>query len=192
MAVEAVKDELNLLSLSCDIIWNVLCDKTKKLGEHLENIAALQHIVFVCYRQNRTKFLPSQNYLTYNITFGVYIDSGDRLEEAYGLLRCLAGGATGNGSGMDVLQCTERISGVMAVQGGVDQCQVNINGMSLKYKYITGRSIAKKALADAGFSSDDVNWNAIVKENNIASVMLNGSFIGTSKQEDDKDCDAPI
>eukprot|EP00957_Ditylum_brightwellii_P033483 2537226-Ditylum_brightwellii.AAC.1 len=104
MAVEAVKDKLKPLSLFYDLIWTVLCDTTKKLGEHLENIAALQHIVFVCYRQNRTKFLPNQN--DANIQY-----PGDRSEEAYGHLRCLASGATDNSSGMDVLQCTERISG---------------------------------------------------------------------------------
>eukprot|EP00957_Ditylum_brightwellii_P085010 6463744-Ditylum_brightwellii.AAC.1 len=97
----------------------VLCDKTLSLGAQLENIASLAHIAFVCYRQNGTKFLPSQNYTNLQRYFQsiywpmanaiedgiseyfLYQDSGDWLEEAYGLLRCLCGGASGNGSGMD-------------------------------------------------------------------------------------------
>eukprot|EP00957_Ditylum_brightwellii_P113707 8669768-Ditylum_brightwellii.AAC.1 len=126
-AVEAVWDELRLMGKFCGLIWMVLCDKTPSIGAQLENIASLAHIVFVCHRQNGTKFLPSQNYANLQRFFWIvywsmanaiedgiskyflYQDSGDQLEEAYGLLRCLCGGASGNGSGMDVLQCTEQL-----------------------------------------------------------------------------------
>jgi len=134
-AVEAVRDELRLLGKFCGAVWTMLCDKTPSLGAQLANVSFLAHIVFVCYRRNGTKFLPSQNYNNLQRyfrsvfwsmanaiedgipTYFLFQDSGDRLEEAYGLLRCLCGGASGTGSGMDVLQATERISGVMAVQG---------------------------------------------------------------------------
>eukprot|EP00957_Ditylum_brightwellii_P211937 15366785-Ditylum_brightwellii.AAC.1 len=108
---EAVKDKLKFFSLFCDLIWTVLCDKAKKLEGHLENIASRQHIVCSVYWSvtNAIEDGVSEHFL--------FQDSGDILEEAYGLLRCLAGGATGNDSVMAVLQCTERISGVMVVQG---------------------------------------------------------------------------
>ena len=44
-----------------------------------------------------------------------FLDSGDRLEEGFGLVRTLSGGASGTGDGMDALQCVERL-------GGVNQC----------------------------------------------------------------------
>lgn len=44
-----------------------------------------------------------------------YKDSGDKLENFYCIIRCLLGGASGNGSGVDVLQLGERMAGAMAV-----------------------------------------------------------------------------
>ena len=235
-SIEAVREELRLLGKFCDTIWTVLCDKTPSLGAQLENISFLAHFAFVCYRRNGTKFLPSQNYANLQRYFRsiywsianaiedgipeyfLFQDSGDRLEEAYGLLRCLNGGASGNGSGMDVLQCTERIAGVMAVQGvlarnphlrkasrhlrasddhqnprsflsdgngGQDRRRVDVDGISLQHKFVSGRSTAKCALVKAGFSLGDVDWNEIAKEKDVDLLRPKGKFVGITERDDE-------
>mmetsp|Transcript_6667 Transcript_6667/g.14579 ORF Transcript_6667/g.14579 Transcript_6667/m.14579 type:complete len:1179 (+) Transcript_6667:780-4316(+) len=234
-SVLSVRADLKLLGLICELNWTILCDKKPSLGEHLKNISTLMHITFACYRRNGTKFIPSQNYANlqryfrsvyWSIanaiedgipTYLLFFDSGDRLEEAYGLLRCLNGGASGNGSGMSVLSCCDRISGVMAVQGvlarhpelreasrhlkasvdhqnprsflsdengGTDRSRVEVEGISLKHKYISGRTAATAALREAGFCDSELDWKAIA-EDDVDLLRPNGSFVGVTDEEAD-------
>eukprot|EP00957_Ditylum_brightwellii_P018471 1389473-Ditylum_brightwellii.AAC.1 len=49
-------------------------------------------------------------------------------------------------------------------KGGQDCRCINVDGILLQHKFISGRSAAKDALTNAGFSQADVDWNAIEKE----------------------------
>jgi len=121
--------ELVFLSMYCELILTVLCRKVT-LVEYMEATSTIMHINLVIYRSLATRFLPSQNFSNMqrlsrskfwslanaqkdNVQeYYPFLDSGDRLEESFGCLRTLAGGASGTGDGMDCLQCCERISGV--------------------------------------------------------------------------------
>ena len=130
--VPTIEKELKFMGKYCNLINEVLIEK-KSLGNHLVDISCLMHINFVCYRKNGTKFLPGQNFTNQQryhrsifwsvataMTEGVpyyflFLDSGDRLEELFGLLRTLSGGASGTGDGMDALQAAERINCVQEI-----------------------------------------------------------------------------
>ena len=130
--VNGIHSELKLFIEYCSMIRTVLVGKVP-LTEYMQILSTLMHINLVCYRVNGTKFIPAQNYqnqmrlyrsqywsMALAKTYGYkyyfpFLDSGDRLEEGFGLVRTLSGGASGTGDGMDALQCVERL-------GGVNQC----------------------------------------------------------------------
>jgi len=132
--VHSFRKEFKLLGIYCDLIHKLLVEKLS-LCAHVENISTLIHINLVCYRRNGTHMIASQNFSNHqrlyrsilwsianakedNIDeYFLFQDANDRLEELYGLLRTTSGGAKGNGSGMDVLQCCERMCGTMQVAG---------------------------------------------------------------------------
>ena len=134
MQVRTLWKELQLLGAYCRLIHSILCDKVS-LGQHLETISAIMHINLVCYRRNGTNMIPGQNFANQQryhrsiywlvanaIEDGIYeyftfLDSGNHLEEFFGLQRMLSRGASGTGDSMDCLQCSERTSGVMQYMG---------------------------------------------------------------------------
>ena len=128
-SVRNIYGELQLFIKYCKMIHTVLVGKVC-LSEYMEILSTLMHINLVCYRLNGTAFIPAQNYqnqmrlyrsqywsMAIAKKFGYkyyfpFLDSGDRLEEGFGLVRTLSGGASGTGDGMDALQCVERMAGV--------------------------------------------------------------------------------
>lgn len=132
--VRSLKKELELLGTYFDLIYRILVEKLP-LETYVEIISTLAHINLVCFCRNGTKMLAAQNFsnqqrLYRSICWSIanakednideyypFQDSGDCLEELYGLCRTCCGGAKGNGTGMDVLQCCERMSGTMQVAG---------------------------------------------------------------------------
>lgn len=130
--INGIHSELKLFIEYCSMIHTVLVGKVS-LTRYMTILSTLMHINLVCFRENRTKFIPAQNYQnqmrlyrsqywsmalaqTYKYKhYFPFLDSGDRLEEGFGLVRTLSGGASGTGDGMDALQCVERL-------GGVNQC----------------------------------------------------------------------
>lgn len=134
MQVKTLRKEMQLLGVYCGLIHSLLCDKVS-LGQHLETISAIMHINLVCYRRNGTKMIPGQNFanqqryhrsIYWSVAnaikdgineYFIFLDSGDCLEELFGLQRTLSGGASGTGDGMDCLQCLEHTSGVMQCMG---------------------------------------------------------------------------
>jgi len=131
VAVEANYQDIQLLSPITYLLWTIGANKEPSLNQRLSYVSELMHILFVCHRRNKTKFLANQTYTNlqqmlrsfyWSVVnckveeirfYFIYQDSIDRLEEFYCMLRTLSGGATGNGDGMDFLQASERTCGCM-------------------------------------------------------------------------------
>jgi len=132
---ESFQKDSKLLSHIASLMFTYIADKRPSLEVRLEKGSELMHILFCTFRRNGTKFIPAQNYsawirmLRSHIwsvataivenydSYFLYQDSGDALEMFYCLLRSLVGGASGSGSGVDLVQVGERISGAMQVDG---------------------------------------------------------------------------
>jgi hypothetical protein len=190
MQVRTLWKELQLLGAYCGLIHSLLCDKVS-LGQHLETISAIMHINLVCYRRNGTNMIPGQNFanqqryhrsIYWSVAnaiedgideYFIFLDSGDCLEEFFGLQRTLSGGASGTGDGMDCLQCSERTSGVMQCMGVLSR-KPHLGKSSKHLKTTKDHQNPRSYLSTGGRNAAQDKSRVEIKQVNLQSRYMQG------------------
>ena len=130
---DSMKPSLDVMAKYCACFVHLLTVKACTVEEHLTNLSEMAHLLFVMYRKNKAAFVPAQNYNnTQSMIKGIFtsvltakaegideyfvcLDSDDRLEVFFGVLRAMF-----SGRNFDAVQFADRASSAVVVQGILD------------------------------------------------------------------------
>jgi hypothetical protein len=131
MVFMACRRDLLLLGRFCGVYAEVVADKRPTLSQNMINTSTLQHLSFVLYRKQGTKWLANQTYrnqqamlrsLQWSVAtalkekypfYFLYQDSGDDLENVFNILRMICG----PGVNLDALTAEQKLAIVAQVLG---------------------------------------------------------------------------
>ena len=150
----------------------------------------LAHLLFVIYRASKGRFLPPQNYRNWQDTiksfyisvsvhkhYGVneywyFLDSTQKLEEFFGIIRCMYGGDTN----FDALQLKRRIGDAITIQKILqDHLEQHPGFKKLNVSYDRKNIFSWKGCTDVRLVNEVGCWN-IGSQNAVDILVADGVF----------------